>query len=134
MPAQLNHLIVYARDSHSSALFLANLLGLPAPNRFGPFWVVATANGVSMDFIDAEGEIASQHYAFLISEREFDEIFGRIEEMKLPFWADPGKSRPGRINHGDGGRGVYFEDQDGHFLEILTRPYGSAGKSGSTGP
>ena len=127
MPAQLNHLIVYARDSHSSALFLANLLGLPAPNRFGPFWVVATANGVSMDFIDAEGEIASQHYAFLISEREFDEIFGRITARGMPHWADPHRDRPGRINTNDGGRGVYFEDPDGHLLEIITRPYGSGG-------
>jgi catechol 2,3-dioxygenase-like lactoylglutathione lyase family enzyme len=130
MPAQLNHLIVQARDSRASARFLADLLGLPAPTRFGPFFVVATANGVSMDFIDMDGAITAQHYAFLISEPEFDEIFGRIEAMKLPFWADPGKKRPGQINRGDGGRGVYFEDLDGHFLEILTRPYGSGGKAG----
>ena len=129
MPAQLNHLIVSARDSQASARFLASLLGLPAPTRFGPFFVVATANGVSMDFIDTDGEIESQHYAFLISESEFDEIFGRIQAMELTYWADPGKHRPAQINHGDGGRGVYFEDPDGHFLEILTRPYGSDGTS-----
>jgi len=128
MPAQLNHLIVYARDSQASANFLARILGLAAPTRFGPFHVVATANGVSMDFIEADAEIASQHYAFLISEAEFDEVFGRIRGMQLPFWADPGKRQPQEINHGDGGRGVYFEDPDGHFLEILTRPYGSASK------
>jgi catechol 2,3-dioxygenase-like lactoylglutathione lyase family enzyme len=129
MPAQLNHLIVYSRDSQASARFLASLLGLPEPTRFGPFSVVTTANGVNLDFIDADGEIASQHYAFLISEAEFDDIFARIKMLELPFWADPGKHRPGRINHGDDGRGVYFEDPDGHFLEILTRPYGSGVKN-----
>ena len=127
MPVRLNHLIVYARDSQASARFLAGLLGLPEPVRFGPFFVVTTDNGTSLDFIDTDGEITSQHYAFLISEPEFDEIFARMGKLKLPFWADPAKHRPGEINHGDGGRGVYFEDPDGHFLEILTRPYGSGG-------
>lgn len=129
MPVQLNHLIVHARDKQASARFLASLLGLPEPVRFGPFFVVTTDNGTSLDFMDADGEIASQHYAFLISESEFDEIFSRIQSRGLSFWADPGKRRPGEINRGDGGRGVYFEDLDGHFLEILTRPYGSGGDS-----
>lgn len=127
MPVELNHLIVHARDSQASARFLAGLLGLPEPVHFGPFFVVSTDNRASLDFIDSSGEIAPQHYAFLISEPEFDEIFARMRKLKLPFWADPGRSRPGEINHGDGGRGVYFEDPDGHFLEILTRPYGSGG-------
>jgi len=125
MTVQLNHTIVHARDSRASATFLAEILGLSAPTRFGPFQVVELANGVSLDFIDDEGEIASQHYAFLISEAEFDQIFGRIRERGHAYWADPGRTRPGSINHGDGGRGVYFVDPDGHFLEIITRPYGS---------
>jgi hypothetical protein len=57
-----------------------------------------------------------------VGESEFDAIFGRIRERELPYWADPGKSQPGQINHRKGGRGVYFEDPNGHFLEILTRP------------
>jgi catechol 2,3-dioxygenase-like lactoylglutathione lyase family enzyme len=125
MAVQLNHTIVSVHDSRTSAAFLADILGLRAPTRFGPFVVVATDNGVSLDFLDAKGEIASQHYAFLISEAEFDEIFDRIRGRGLPYWADPGQSRPGEINHGDGGRGLYFEDPNGHLLEILTRPYGS---------
>ncbi|MBI3530448.1 MAG: VOC family protein [Betaproteobacteria bacterium] len=125
MTVQLNHTIVSVHDSQASATFLAEILDLPAPTRFGPFRIVETDNGVSLDFMDADGEIASQHYAFLISEPEFDEIFGRIRKRDLPYWADPGQTRPGEINHGDGGRGVYFEDPDGHLLEILTRPYGS---------
>jgi catechol 2,3-dioxygenase-like lactoylglutathione lyase family enzyme len=125
MAVQLNHTIVSVHDSRASAAFLADILGLPAPTRFGPFVVVATDNGVSLDFLDAKGKVTSQHYAFLISEAEFDEIFHRIRERGLPYWADPGQSRPGEINHGDGGRGLYFEDPNGHLLEILTRPYGS---------
>lgn len=124
MSVQLNHTIVAARDSRASATFLAEVLGLAAPTRFGPFMVVETANGVSLDFLDSDDEIVSQHYAFLISEDEFDVIFGRIQEWDLPYWADPGQRRAGEINTNDGGRGVYFPDPDGHLLEIITRPYG----------
>ena len=127
MAVELNHTIVSVRDCQASARFLAEILGLPAPTRFGPFLTVETSNGVSLDFLATEGTIASQHYAFLVSESEFDAIFARILERDLPYWADPGQTRPGEINHGDGGRGVYFEDPNGHLLEIITRPYGSGG-------
>jgi catechol 2,3-dioxygenase-like lactoylglutathione lyase family enzyme len=127
MTAKLNHTIVYARDKRASAAFLSEVLGLPAPVPFGPFMGVQAGNEVTLDFIDADSEIASQHYAFLISEAEFDEIFARIRERKLPYWADPAQQQRGKINTRDGGRGVYFEDPNGHLLEILTRPYGSGG-------
>lgn len=127
MSVDLNHTIVSARDRDASARFLAEILGLAAPTPFGPFMVVETANGVSLDVAEAEGEIASQHYAFLVSEPEFDEIFGRIRERELAYWADPTQRRAGEINHDDGGRGVYFPDPNGHLLEIITRPYGSGG-------
>src|SRR5262245_56907062 len=127
MSVQLNHTIVHARDSEKTVAFLVEILGLPAPSRFGPFQVVQAANGVSLDVMDAEGEINAQHYAFLISEPEFDEIFGRIRERGLQYWADPGQERADQINRRDGGRGAYFEDPNGHLLEILTRPYGSGG-------
>lgn len=125
MAVQLNHLIVLARNQAESAAFFTEILGLPAATRFGPFLVVQTANGVSLDIDEVEEEIRSLHYAFLVSETEFDEIFGRIRERNLDYWADPGKHRPGEINHHDGGRGVYFPDPNGHLLEIITRPYGS---------
>jgi catechol 2,3-dioxygenase-like lactoylglutathione lyase family enzyme len=118
---------VWCRDKERSATFLAEMLGLGKPVSFGPFRVVEVSNDVSLDYHDIDGEIASQHYAFLISEGEFDEIFGRITERELEYWADPAFSRPGEINHNDGGRGVYFRDPDGHLLEIITRPYGSGG-------
>jgi catechol 2,3-dioxygenase-like lactoylglutathione lyase family enzyme len=122
---QLNHTIVHARDSSRSATFVSEVLGLAPPGHFGHFRTVEVDNGVSLDFSDTEGPIAPQHYAFLVSEADFDEIFGRIKARGLDHWADPGRSRPGEINHRDGGRGVYFPDPDGHSLEILTRPYGS---------
>jgi catechol 2,3-dioxygenase-like lactoylglutathione lyase family enzyme len=125
MSVELNHTIVAARDRRRSAAFLADVLGLADPAPFGPFMVVEVANGVSLDFADTEGDIPSQHYAFLVSEEEFDEIFTRIQARGLPYWADPARRRPGEINHNDGGRGVYFPDPEGHFLEIITRPYGS---------
>jgi catechol 2,3-dioxygenase-like lactoylglutathione lyase family enzyme len=127
MSVRLNHTIVWCRDKRRSATFLAEVLGRPTPTRFGPFLVVELDNGVSLDFYEIDGEIAPQHYAFLIGEDDFDDIFGRVRERGLDHWADPGRSRPGEINRNDGGRGVYFEDPDGHFLEILTRPYGSGG-------
>jgi len=122
---RLNHTIVWCRDQQVSATFLARTLGLAVPTRFGPFLVVEAANDVSLDFHEVDGEIASQHYAFLVTEAEFDEIFGRITAQGGPYWADPGASRPGEINTNDGGRGLYFPDPDGHLLEIFTRPYGS---------
>lgn len=128
MPIQLNHTIVHARDSLASATFLADLLGLAPPVRFGPFHGVTLDNGVTLDFITHDGDMRIEHYAFLVSEDEFDVIFKRIQERQLPYWADPGHQQPGRINHNDGGRGVYWNDPNGHYLEILTRPYGSGGQ------
>ncbi|MEE3118291.1 MAG: VOC family protein [Pseudomonadota bacterium] len=127
MSVQLNHTIVWCRDKHRSANFLTGLLGLDSPTRFGPFLVVELSNGVSLDYYETGREIASQHYAFLISEPEFDEIFGRIRDQGIAYWADPGKQKPNEINRHDGGRGLYFDDPDEHFLEIITRPYGSGG-------
>jgi len=127
MSAQLNHTIIWSHDPAKSAQFLADMLDRPAPTRFGPFHVVDMDNGVSMDFHDvaADREIVSQHYAFLIGEADFDRVIGKIEAAGLPHWADPARRRVGEINHNDGGRGVYFPDPDGHFLEVITRPYGS---------
>lgn len=122
-----NHTIVSARDSEASAKFLAEMLDLPAPRKWGPFQMVTTANDVNIDFVDTDRAINSQHYAFLVSEQEFDEIFGRIKDRALPFWADPRKQQSGEINHHDGGRGIYFPDPDGHSIEIITKPYGSGG-------
>ena len=122
---QLNHTIVSCRDQQRSAAFLTGILGLPAATRFGHFLVVEADNGVSLDFAETDQQIAPQHYAFLVGEEEFDAAFGRIREQDLAYWADPGKTRRGEVSDRDGGRGLYFDDPDGHLLEIITRPYGS---------
>lgn len=127
MAIELNHTIVHARDPKVSATFLAEMLGRPAPVRFGPFYGVELDNRVTLDFIQADDDLIIEHYAFLVSEQEFDEIFARIQARELPYWADPGHRQLGSINHHDGGRGVYWNDPNGHYLEIITRPYGSGG-------
>jgi catechol 2,3-dioxygenase-like lactoylglutathione lyase family enzyme len=128
MSVSLNHTIVWCRDQKESSRYLTDTLGLPEAKPWGPFMVVDLGNGVSLDYYDASGpdaEVASQHYAFLVSEEEFDEIFGRIQAAGQDYWADPALQAKGEINRNDGGRGVYFADPDGHLLEIITRPYGS---------
>jgi catechol 2,3-dioxygenase-like lactoylglutathione lyase family enzyme len=122
MTVQLDHTIVHARDPAASAAFLAEILGRPEPVVVGHFHGVEVDNGVTLDFMHQGGEIAPQHYAFLVGEEEFDQIFGRIEAGDLPYFADPNRTLPGQINHRGGGRGVYWPDPDGHLLEILTRP------------
>jgi catechol 2,3-dioxygenase-like lactoylglutathione lyase family enzyme len=125
MAIELNHTIVHSRDPAASSAFLAEMLGRDAPVRMGPFHGVELDNRVTLDFIAAgDGELIIEHYAFLVSEDEFDRIFARIREREMPYWADPAHRQPGRINHHDGGRGVYWNDPDGHYLEIITRPYG----------
>jgi catechol 2,3-dioxygenase-like lactoylglutathione lyase family enzyme len=128
MPVELNHTIVAARDKRVAAEFLATTLGLRVGAQWGPFLPVETSNGVTLDFVDSNADpITSQHYAFLVSEQEFDEIFGRIQQAEITYYADPRHRQPGQINHNDGGRGAYFADPNGHNLEIITRPYGSGG-------
>ncbi len=128
MTISFNHTIVASHDKRESADFLTELFGLPSPVPFGRFMVVALEHGATLDYADVpEGEqIRPQHYAFLVSDQEFDAIYGKIQSRGLPHWADPGAKRPGEINHRDGGRGVYFPDPAGHHLEILTRPHGGS--------
>jgi len=125
MAIELNHTIVHARDAEASAQLLSEILGLAPPRRFGPFVVVDVANRVSLDFLSTEEEFIVEHYAFLVSEPEFDEIFGRLKARGIEHYADPRLARKGEINRNDGGRGCYFKDPNGHVLEIITRPYGS---------
>lgn len=125
MAVQLDHTIVAAKDQAATANFFTEVLGLPAAQRFGPFLMVRPENGVTLDVMEQDGDIAPQHYAFLVSEAEFDQIHGRITDRGIRYWADPHHTEPGSINTRDGGRGLYFDDPNGHNLEILTREYGS---------
>ncbi|OBB38032.1 VOC family protein [Mycolicibacterium fortuitum] len=121
-----NHTIVAAKDRQASAEFFTELFGLPAPQELGRFLAVTLNHGVSLDYaqVGADEEVRPQHYAFLVSEEEFDSIYGKIRDRGMQHWADPRGQRQGEINHNDGGRGVYFQDPSGHYLEIITRPYG----------
>ncbi len=135
MTVEFNHTIVATRDKMAAATFLTDLLGLPAPTPVGPFLEVTLGNGVLLYFLDTSDDIRTQHYAFLVSESDFDAIFDRIRALDLPYWADPFRREPGEINTWDGGRGVYVDDPSGHFLEFITRPYAELPQfvRGSTG-
>lgn len=122
MAVQLNHTIVPVRDKAEAAGFLTEILGLDPPTPFGPFLCVETANGVSLDY-DDRWDVVEHHYAFLVTEEEFDEIFARVTERGIPYWADPGHQQPSTIN--GHGRGFYFSDPSGHNMEVLTRAYGT---------
>jgi catechol 2,3-dioxygenase-like lactoylglutathione lyase family enzyme len=122
MAVQLNHTIIPSRDKKASAEFLAELLGLAPPTPFGHFLCVETANGVSLDY-DDRPSFETGHYAFLISEEEFDAVFAKVQERGLRYWADPGHRHESVVN--GHGRGFYFEDPSGHNMEVLTRPYGT---------
>ena len=123
MSVELNHTIVHVRDRWAAARDVGGVLGLPEAQAYGPFAELKLDNGASLDFMDTDGEVHSQHYAFLISDEEFDAVAKRLEERGVATFADPGHSTPGQ-NTNDGGRGLYFASPDGHNLEVLTVPYG----------
>lgn len=125
MTALLNHTAVYASDKRASAAFLAGILGLEVAPPFGPFIPVDTGNGVTLDFYESPDgtPIQTQHYAFLVPDEEFDTMIGRLKAAGVTYYADPNHTEPGRINRLFGGRGAYFDDPDGHNMEIMTRPY-----------
>src|SRR5918993_5350529 len=123
MPVELNHTIVQARDKEATARHLTTLFDLPEHATYGPFAVVQLANGVSLDIAD-DHSVHPQHYAFLVTEEEFDAIHRRIVASGLTYWADPFHRQENVVNRNDGGRGLYWLDPNGHNLEILTVPYG----------
>lgn len=125
MAVELNHTIIWCRDKLASSAFLADMFALDPPEPFLHFMVVRLANHVSVDYMQKDGPVAPQHYAFLVSEAEFDGVMGRLAARGLDYWADPARTRPGEINRHFGGRGVYFADSDGHLFEAITRPYGT---------
>ena len=124
MSARLDHTIVPATNKRASAAFLASILGTTVDPEWGPFVPVTIDNDVTLDFVDAP-QVQEHHYAFLVSELDFDAMLARVEEVGTAFYADPGRRRKGEINNNDGGRGVYFDDPDHHLMELITRPYGA---------
>lgn len=123
MPISINHMIVFAEDKEVSSRFLAEILGCPAPTQWNFFSTVDLGDGTLVQFVTADFTIQAQHYAFLVAEDEFDDIYQRIVERQLEHWADPQMKRPNEYNTNHGGRGVYFREPSGHNLEVLTAPY-----------
>lgn len=122
MTIELNHTIVHAHDQRAAAAFLATVLGVEVGDRTGPFLPIRLTNGVTLDYMQVDGPVASQHYAFLVDDATFDAAFGRITSAEIAYWADPGHREPGRLNSMGGGRGCYFLDPEGHNMELLTAP------------
>ncbi|MFD9893990.1 VOC family protein [Amycolatopsis sp. NPDC059027] len=125
MTTLFNHTIVAARDKRESASFFTEMFGLPEAEEGGPFLTVRLDGGVLFQFAEPGVEFPPQHYAFLVTEPDFDEIYARIQARGLDHWADPRGERPGEYNTNHGGRGVYFADPSGHYLEAITQPYGA---------
>jgi len=120
MTVKLNHLIVNAHDKKESAMFLAEILGLAAPVPAGHFMAVTIGPGLTLDFCKVEGDVQPQHYAFSVSEAEFDALLARVRLRGVPYWADPQQTRPDEVANRDPGRAIYFADPSGHWLEVLT--------------
>ncbi len=121
--AALNHIIIPAHDKHASARFLGDILGVTPDPQWGPFVPLRTTNGVTLDFVDSQ-DVRTQHYAFLVDDKEFDAGLAKLKKGGIRIYGGPHKEHPGEINRHDGGRGVYFEDPNGHLLEMITTPYG----------
>jgi catechol 2,3-dioxygenase-like lactoylglutathione lyase family enzyme len=119
MAIVLNHTIVPAHDKESSARFFAKLFGLEFEGANGHFAPVRVNDTLTFDFDNARN-FDFHHYAFLVSEEEFDAILKRVQDAHLPFGCDPW-TWDGTLNNWNGGRGVYFEDLNGHIFELMTR-------------
>jgi catechol 2,3-dioxygenase-like lactoylglutathione lyase family enzyme len=123
MAIRFNHTILPAKDAAATARFVAELLGVLPTRVSGRFHVVDIADEATIDYVDHEGDAVGRHVAFLVSDEEFDAIYARIRAGDVPHWADPRGEKAGEINHLFGGRGVYFRDPGGNYLECITRPY-----------
>jgi len=123
---ELNHTIVPARDPKASAQFLADILGLPVDPPASHFTPITLANKVTLDY-DHHDHVDTHHYAFQVSDEEFEAAFGRIKDAGITYYADPACRRAGQVYTGKNGRrGTYFRDPDGHLMEILTAVQGES--------
>lgn len=119
MTIVLNHTIVPARDKVASAEFFARIFGLEYQGPHSHFAPVQVNDGLTLDF-DERDRFEPHHYAFMVSEAEFDAIFARVKAAGIAYGSGPRSRTDGEINRRRGGRGVYFDDPNGHVLEILT--------------
>jgi catechol 2,3-dioxygenase-like lactoylglutathione lyase family enzyme len=118
----LNHTIVSARDKEVAARFFAEIFGLRFEGSRGHFAAVRVNDTLTLDFADAKGTVASQHYAFHVSDAEFESILQRVKDAGLAFGSGPRSLEDGKLNNWNGGRGFYYKDPDGHVIELMTMP------------
>ncbi|WP_089251650.1 VOC family protein [Rhodococcoides kyotonense] len=124
MSVSFDHTIIVSKDRAESARFFRRLFDLPESHSWGPFLNVQLTDGTLIQFAEPPfDEIQFQHYAFRVTDGLFDAAYARLTADEVEHWADPQMTQPGTINHGHGGRGVYFRDPTGHFFEMLTQPY-----------
>ena len=119
MAIVLDHTIVPARDNDASARFFAHIFGLSYAGTMSHFAPVRVNESLVLDF-DTRTAFEPHHYAFKVSDAEFDAIFGRVRQQGLAYGSGPFSPDNMEINHRGGGRGFYFKDPDGHLLEVLT--------------
>jgi catechol 2,3-dioxygenase-like lactoylglutathione lyase family enzyme len=119
MTIVLDHTIVPAHDNEASARFFAHIFGLRYEGAVSHFAPVRLNETLMMDF-DTSATFEPHHYAFKVSEPEFDAIFQRVKDEGLAYGSGPRSHNNMQINHRDGGRGFYFKDPNGHLLEVLT--------------
>lgn len=120
---RIDHTILPARDKRESAEFFAGVFGLDAPATAGRFLQVRLSDGRLIEFAEPPIEFPGQHFAFLVNDHTFDHVVAQLRERGVDYWPDPQRSRVGEINTNHGGRGVYFQDPSGHYLEALTARY-----------
>jgi catechol 2,3-dioxygenase-like lactoylglutathione lyase family enzyme len=121
LPVELNHTIVSSSNKRAAAEFLARILGVDSPREVSHFVAVQLNNGVTLDFDDADAAFERQHYAFLVGDDEFEQIFQRVSDQSIDYFADPNCTEKGSMNGRNGGRGFYFRDPDGHLMEVFTK-------------
>jgi len=122
MEITLNHTIVPSHDNVASAKFYEAIFGFEFVKEWGHFAVVKVNRTLTLDFMN-EDDFPSLHYAFKVSDQQFDDILGRVKLENISFGSGPGSSADGKITHRFNGRGVYFKDPNGHVLEIITKDY-----------
>ncbi len=129
MTIQLDHAIVPARDKVASAKLLAEILGVPwSPAAIGPFTAVYVNDGLTLDFVDSHEKFEIYHFCFRVSDKEFDAILGRIKAKGIPFRGVVHGDMDGKISTDFGGRGVYWNEPEGHYWEMLTVSYARQAK------
>jgi catechol 2,3-dioxygenase-like lactoylglutathione lyase family enzyme len=127
MTIRLDHTIVPAQDRHAAAQFFAEVFGLEVSSAQGQFSQVRINDSLTFDFADSDepggfGKGQGHHYAFHISDAEFDEILDRVKARGIAYGSGPHAHTDGKINTRRGGRGFYFEGPDGHLWEVMTVP------------